>query len=264
MRHKWNYKWNVIWKPKNNSIKDFKTLKFLDSWYVLNNNIPFIWALYKWNIDWYKSKWYILWFNTVINKQLTTISFQVMWDENQNDSIIEEKLYSNIYLFDEIIKSFKISKNIWENNSNYELFIWNTFTHSNWDYKWAVKVKGFIEFSTMKEPFCEKNCKTFKYLFFNIIESGNKNLLNFLDEYKWPFIWNNKIWIGCLNDSNIISYYNYSDEDWEKEYYVKLQLSEKIIKSNKDSPIIISLYKPVLTWWKWAPACYSYFRIIGD
>lgn len=140
------------------------------------------------------------------------------------------------------------------------------FTYNkNWYYHWKLKIKWYIETTTKKEAFCQENCKNYTYLFFNVLETNNQNLYNFLEENNWSyFIKKDKIWIWCLKENNKITYYNESDKNWLKEYEISNNLSKKIINSNENSPIIISLNMPILSLWSWAPTCYSYFKIIDN
>ncbi len=167
---------------------------------------------------------------------------------------------------------FNQNWNSWENENNNNSQEENNFSQSgsfskneDWNYTGELKIKWFAESTQKKEAFCEENCENFTYLFFNILDSNDQDLDNFLSENNWSyFVEEDRIWIGCKTEENTINYYNESDENWLQEYELNSELSQKIINSSKNSPVTLSLNMPLLSMWSGAPTCYSYFEIIQE
>lgn len=145
-------------------------------------------------------------------------------------------------------------------------------------YHWNVTVKWFVEIIDKKENYCEENCKVYKYVYFNVLETENEYLYDYLKS-KWQNS-GKEIWLWCINNSNvsdILYYYNYKqfaesrvqspdDQIYPDSYFNKFELnkfdSERIISSTKENPAIINLHVDVGRDWPHPPSCFSSFSII--
>lgn len=123
-------------------------------------------------------------------------------------------------------------------------------------------VRGYASTETVSEPFCEKDCATYNYVNFNIVESGNKDFLDFLESNRDnAYVKTNRIGLGCV-ENNLISYSNHSDEQGMKEFSLSPDLSQAIIGSSQASPIALHLKKLPLSGGQGAPACYSHISSV--
>lgn len=125
-------------------------------------------------------------------------------------------------------------------------------------------VKGFTEITQVDEPFCEKDCKKFSYVWFSAEETGSAELEKFFTGNEGNAYvrkgssGGNLIGLGCAEDG-VISFVNDSDENGEQDVKLSAALSGDILTSTKEEPIILELTKSKLTGGKEAPACYAHF-----
>lgn len=125
-------------------------------------------------------------------------------------------------------------------------------------------VTGYPIVKIEAEPFCEKNCKKYSYVFFQVLNTDSQVLSDFLRENKGNnFIDTNQLGIGCVQDE-IITYFNDSNKLGMKEYSVPVGLSKKILDSNKEKPVTIKLERLLFTGGSGAPACYSHFTYVSS
>lgn len=128
----------------------------------------------------------------------------------------------------------------------------------------TVVVTGYTIVKSESESFCEENCKKYSYVFFQILNTDNVALFDFLNENKGnSFVGDKQVGLGCLQNKNI-TYFNASDKIGMKEYTLSASLSKKIMESNKENPITIKLERQLFTSGSGAPACYSHFTHISD
>lgn len=123
-------------------------------------------------------------------------------------------------------------------------------------------VRGYASTETVAEPFCEQDCATYDYVNFNIVESGNKDFLAFLESNRDnAYVKTNRIGLGCV-ENNLISYSNHSDEQGMKEFSLSAELSQAIMGSSAAQPIALHLKKLPLSGGQGAPACYSHITSV--
>jgi len=125
-----------------------------------------------------------------------------------------------------------------------------------------IVVKGYTNVVEAKEPFCEENCATYDYVLFNITDTNN----DFIDEYIGgqkgnSFVGDMSIGLGCVKDG-IVWRWNDSDKFGIKEYASSKAISERILKSTEEKPVTIQLTRYLYTGGRGAPACYSHFAEI--
>lgn len=131
------------------------------------------------------------------------------------------------------------------------------------NYFGVLTVTGYPVIMNTPEPFCEKDCKNYEYVYFQIMETNSTALYDFLGINKGnSFIGEKQVGIGCRK-SGAISYYNDSNQLGMKEYYVYPDISKKILSASKNDPVAIRLERLLFTGGSGAPACYSHFTYIS-
>ncbi len=123
-------------------------------------------------------------------------------------------------------------------------------------------VAGYPTITEVQEPFCEENCDTHDYVYFNITSSDNIYLEEYLSRQTGnSFVGDMKIGIGCI-ENDIISRSNDSDEFGMQEYQNATEETKLIMSATKDTPITLQLERYLYTGGHGAPACYSHFAEI--
>lgn len=123
-------------------------------------------------------------------------------------------------------------------------------------------VRGHAKIVTVDEPFCEENCREFDYAFFEIDETGNESLADFLslnagNAYVRP----SAVGLGCVEEG-IIHYSNQSDERQMANVSLDAAASQAILASSIASPVTLRLNKLPLSGGTEAPVCYTHFTTI--
>ena len=138
-------------------------------------------------------------------------------------------------------------------------------------YYGTLALRGYAVQKILTEPFCEKDCKKFTYVYFNLLSGEAAKypaLVNFLHENEGnadagPGF----IGLGCLEkgkttNQQVINYENDSDVTGMKEYTIPIAEVSTIIKSTKVKPVTLRLTRNIFTGGSGAPACYSHFSVI--
>ena len=101
-----------------------------------------------------------------------------------------------------------------------------------------VFVEGYTTIEKMPEPFCE-DCEPRDVIFFNVTKVRNNNFEKFLKEG----VINTKedaIGIGCMED-DLIVYGNSSTAFGAKNYKLSYELTNEIMSSTENSPVVLEL-----------------------
>ena len=121
---------------------------------------------------------------------------------------------------------------------------------------------GYVTTEDVEEAFCSGECKTYKYVFFNILKTENASFTNYINgQLGNSYVRKNAIGLGCYLD-NEISYYNHNDTNAMKEYKLSTTDTDYIMKSTEKNPIILELNRLELTGGGGAPECYSHMTTI--
>jgi hypothetical protein len=124
-------------------------------------------------------------------------------------------------------------------------------------------VKGYSTVVETLEPFCQENCAKYNSVLFNITETKNESIEDYIGgQIGNSFVSETGIGIGCV-ENEIISRWNDSDEFGMKEYMSSTEISERILESTKEKPVTIQLTRFPYTGGRGAPACYSHFAEIN-
>ena len=137
-----------------------------------------------------------------------------------------------------------------------------TFKFSNWNFYWEMYAYWNIKIINTPEPFCVKNCTNYSGVYLIVTKLWNSEFKSFLEKNRWEKEREIKLGLWCLEKDSSIRYYNHSDKYWLKEFNINLDISKKILNSWEDNKSIFKLTKLPLSWWMWAPACYSHYTTI--
>lgn len=134
-----------------------------------------------------------------------------------------------------------------------------TFTQMKGDFEGEVFVKGYAKVLQVDEAFCTENCKKYDYVSFNIVESNNDDFTQFLNQDDDG---TGAVGLGCVAEGKIY-YSNESVETGMRDYELSEPLTQVILDSTKEHPIILKLSrKPAVG--MGAPACYSHFMTVDQ
>jgi len=160
-------------------------------------------------------------------------------------------------------KNTRVSNILKQVSSNIDSNFLFYYDKKNGDYYGRLLVKGYITTKEFNQPFCEEDCYTYIYHFFNILDTSNEFLRDYLNINKWNvFIGDNSIGLGCIED-NILFRENDSNQFGPQIYKNSYKESEMIMNSTIDKPITLELNRYLLTTWGAATPCYSHFSKIS-
>ena len=126
-----------------------------------------------------------------------------------------------------------------------------------------VVVNGYVTLSERPEAFCEENCPIYTYVFFNILDTDNQFIDDYITGQKGnSFVGEMSIGLGCV-DNNILWRWNDSNEFGMQKYTNSSKTSQAVLNSNKESPISINLERYLYTSGRGAPDCYSHFANVS-
>lgn len=124
---------------------------------------------------------------------------------------------------------------------------------------------GYATIVEKQEAFCTENCKTYQYVYFNILEQDNivpddvATLYQYIKENAGnSFLTENGIGLGCV-DNGVIHYQNDSEKG-QVSKELGTVTSSVILNSTVENPVEITLRKDAFEPGKGeAPDCYSHF-----
>lgn len=120
-------------------------------------------------------------------------------------------------------------------------------------------VRGYAVTQDMREPFCERDCQTYKYVFLVVTDTSNEAFKRFLrDNAGNTYAGPEKIGLGCIKDETL-TYWNDTDSHGRQEYRVDPAVSRSILQSSQDAPVTLALTKEPFRGGAGAPACYAHF-----
>jgi len=121
-------------------------------------------------------------------------------------------------------------------------------------------VRGYTRIIAKEEPFCEKNCLRYQYVFLRLLSSGSGALDTFLAQNEGnAYAGEKSIGLGCVTQSGAIAYINDSDANGRVSATLPADLSEQILRSTKIRPVTLALTKLPLSGGMDAPVCYAHF-----
>lgn len=127
----------------------------------------------------------------------------------------------------------------------------------------VVEVIGYSEVVEKGESDVDENTgKKYNYVYFHIKETKSKEFKNFINSINGnSYVLADAIGLGCIID-NEIKYYNSSDKNGDKEYFLSNEDSNKIINSTETNPVKLKLERLVYSSGSGAPVCYSHITNI--
>jgi len=130
-----------------------------------------------------------------------------------------------------------------------------TFAQKGNEFEGEVFVRGYAKTTPVDEAFCSEDCKKYNLVTFNVTNSNNDALTQFMDQGTGEaFIFN----LGCLNSEGKIFYSNESVETGMEDYELNESLSQSIMASTPEAPIILKLTRMPAAGMD-ATTCYSHF-----
>ena len=143
-----------------------------------------------------------------------------------------------------------------ENNSNNETNIDNSQnvqdSFNNNQYVGMTNISGYATVEKEKHSYyeddnnCEyqNNCYEISHVYFHILDSKDKDFLEYSNEYKEPKLSdsNNVIVLGCFID-NKVNYVSFSDELKDQDLYLSENQTKKLLNSSKNNPINLQVLK---------------------
>ena len=141
----------------------------------------------------------------------------------------------------------------------------NTFSqHPNIGYYGELIITGYATIRDVTEAYGEKLDPPYTYVSFEITETENSAVYDFLAQNKGnSFLGDSSIGLGCL-ENGTIEYFNESSDFGYQERTIPANLTTKILNSTEDSPIILQLTRHQPTAGSQAPSCYSHFAEIEE
>jgi len=128
----------------------------------------------------------------------------------------------------------------------------------------TVYVTGYATIEKVQEPFCEQNCQSYDYVFFDVTEAGSEEFGKFLVENAGNSYADvrGRIGLGCKG-GDFIHYENHSDRYGRAEYKLSEALSKAVLESTEERPVSLKLTKELLSGGSGAPACYAHFTDVS-
>ena len=135
-----------------------------------------------------------------------------------------------------------------------------TYDEANYTYHGEFDALGYVTTEFVNEAFCTEDCKTFKRAFFNILETQNKPIKDYIAESEGnSFIGDMSITIGCFTDNDLLWRLNHSDELGMQKYQNSASSSETLLNSSPTNIVKVNLERYLFTGGGGAPDCYSHF-----
>ncbi|MEK9159474.1 MAG: hypothetical protein AAB383_01965 [Patescibacteria group bacterium] len=133
------------------------------------------------------------------------------------------------------------------------------YDEDNYAYYGKLVVNGYLTFEERPEAFCEENCPIYTYTFFNVLNTDNEFLDDYIEEQRGnSFVGETSIGLGCIEE-DILWRMNDSNEFGMQKYTNSLEESETILNSSSENPITVELERYLYTGGRGAPDCYSHF-----
>lgn len=129
-------------------------------------------------------------------------------------------------------------------------------------YLGSVTLTGYATQRKVGEPFCESDCATYQYVFFNITDGMTPDLQAFLGGNDGnAYAGEKMIGIGCVSDDGKTIESDVADPvSYMAKRTIDAQDSSVILKSNARNLVTITLNRDYEPAGGEAPACYSHFE----
>lgn len=134
----------------------------------------------------------------------------------------------------------------------------------NGEFLGSITLTGYATVREQSESFCESNCKTFKYVFFNITDGATADLRKFLGNNEGnSYAGNGMIGIGCVSDDGKTIESEVADpQTYTVSREINAEDSSVILKSNARNLVTITLNRDYAPPGGGAPDCYSHFEYV--
>jgi len=131
-------------------------------------------------------------------------------------------------------------------------------------YLGSVTLTGYATTNEIDEPFCESDCKKYRYVFFNITHGMTPELKRFAGGNDGnAYVGNDSIGIGCVSDDGKTIVSDVADlQTHMVQREINEQDSQVILKSNARNLVTITLNRDYEPAGSGAPACYSHFEYV--
>lgn len=151
-----------------------------------------------------------------------------------------------------------------ENQAPEELEVGNfKYDEELYAYYGKALLRGYVSLSERPQAFCQEDCPVFTYASFNILETENEFIDDYISGQKGnSFVGEMEIGLGCTDD-NILWRMNDSNEFGMKKYTNSPETSEAILNATKENPITVNLERYLYTGGRGAPDCYSHFAQVS-
>ncbi len=138
-----------------------------------------------------------------------------------------------------------------------------TFGRGENGFSGSFFVRGFAVTEERREPFCERNCETFEYVLFRVLETGNADLPDYLRQLAGnAYVAGDALGLGCRTEDGALRYFNASDARGMREETLGAGNARRILEATADAPVTLFLEKLPFSGGSEAPACYSHFTTI--
>lgn len=138
------------------------------------------------------------------------------------------------------------------------------FDKNSGTYYGKLQVNGYLTIWEKPEPYCTKNCPIYNYALFNVLDTDNEFIDDFITEKKGnAFVGDNSFGLGCIEDG-IIWRMSDSDEFGREKYAISPEESKAILNSNQNNPVTIELIQYPVSYETGGNVsnCHSYFTEI--
>jgi len=127
-----------------------------------------------------------------------------------------------------------------------------------------VTLTGYVTKREAREPFCETDCKTYQYVFFNITDGETAALREFLGDNEGnSYAGRGMIGLGCVSDNGKTIVSEVADADtYMSSREISAADSAVILTSNPRNLVTITLNRDYEPAGGEAPACYSHFEYV--
>lgn len=183
------------------------------------------------------------------------------WQENRISSLLDEneQLKENIEELENLPEATEDQKS--NSNETNQKVATDDFKYDeeNYNYYGKLIVNGYATLQERLEAFCEEDCPVYTYVFFNVLDTENEFLDDYIEGQRGnSFVGESSIGLGCVEE-NALWRWNNSDQFGMKKYTNSLETSEAILNSSAENPITVELERYLYSSGSGAPDCYSHF-----
>jgi len=131
-------------------------------------------------------------------------------------------------------------------------------------YLGSVTLTGYVTKREVREPFCERNCQTYQYVFFRITDGVTPDLETFLRNNAGnSYADQGVIGLGCVSDDGRTIHSEVADPDtYMSPRDINAADTAILLKSNVRNLVTVTLNRDYEPAGGEAPACYSHFEYV--